>query len=241
MSRTFRISIVLLILLVILLFAILFRTEGVTVSGNIHVSEDTVRELIMENPVSFHTLLTMGYAVFRPFEDGNFIDRIELNLEKPSILHATVREKELTAYFMKDGQNWYFDETGTIQAVSAEAENELDPDRPYLPCIQNLEIGSPAIGGILAEPSAGWFGELAHLLRLMDTGGVRADLVSLTEEHDVILYYGNVKVIFGSPENPELRLSRMTQILPETEEMSGTLDLADVTGSTEGILFRKDS
>ena len=238
-SQVLRIKILLAAAAFLAVFALVFATDAIRVTGNYHVTGNEVRAMLEEQPVSANTVLLYLYNLVRPIRDRNFIDRITLRFAGPRTIVAEVREKQLTGYFESNGKYWYFDRSGVIEAGSDTPETSLEEGKPYIPLIGGLTAGAPSIGDPMPASDTDFYEKLGNLQTVLSREQLIPDTVYIDEEYDVYLTYGKITVELGDLSYLEARMHVLADILPNTEGMEGTLLLSEYNGSEDGVVFRK--
>ncbi|MBQ6469441.1 MAG: hypothetical protein IJJ50_05260 [Lachnospiraceae bacterium] len=238
-SHVLRIKILLAAAVLIFAFLLIFATDAIRVTGNHHVTGNEVRAMFEEQKVSSNTVLLYLYNLVRPIRDRNFIDHVTLRFAGPRTLVAEVHEKQLAGYFESNGKYWYFDRLGVIEAGSDMPETLLEEGKPYIPLVGGLTAGSPALGDPMPAADTGFYEKLGNLQTVLSREHLIPDTVYVDEEYDVYLTYGKITVELGDLNSLEARMHALSDILPNTEGMEGTLLLGDYDGSEDVVVFRK--
>ena len=226
--------------IVIMAFCFVCRTEQVAVRGNIHVSAEGIRTRLREQPVYFNSVLLYLYNKVMPITDDGFIDSVSVSLAGPTDVVATVHEKKLAGYLAADGRYWYFDAKGIIRAVSGTPDTEIRENVTYLPCLEGITPGRPAIGDPLPGAGTVFYERLGELQTMLNKNRMIPDKVTVDENYSLTLTYGEIRAELGDMDHLDARIRILADVLPQAEGMKGTFRLADYDGTEEGVVFQKD-
>ena len=89
-----------------------YTVQNVYVEGNVHYSEEEIREIVMKGPLGDNSLyLSLKYRN-RGIEGVPFVDVMDVTVLAPDTIRITVSEKVLIGYVKYMGTYMYFDKDG---------------------------------------------------------------------------------------------------------------------------------
>ena len=166
--RSFIIPILLLGVLVALAGSFfVFRVEHVVVEGNIHYTDEEIKDMILDDFISQNTLLVSLLRSKENVANVSFLESVQVDYVNYNTIRIIVNEREVVGYMEYEDHYWYFDGEGMIvketdnvvltakervlvqesqnpsesedsQAVAAETTVEN-----YIPLVKGLELKEP--------------------------------------------------------------------------------------------------
>ena len=133
------IAVLLLILAGLYLYLVnAYRVTNVKVEGNLHYTEDEIKDMVMTGRYGNNSLyLSLKYRN-KGVEDIPFIETMDVTILSPDSIRITVYEKALAGCIQYLGLYMYFDKDGTV----VETSSETTPGVPIVTGLAyNEEIG----------------------------------------------------------------------------------------------------
>lgn len=196
------------------------------------VSVSTVRAVVEEKKAIGYVETENGKAYFD--RKGIVLEIIAADTEDS----AGDPEKETQEGTEKTEEEILDSETIPSARVGTE---EFQPDLTEIPQVTGLGQSVPEVGKQIEVDDAAVFEELEVLVRLADRFNVWPEQVEISEEQEITLHYeGNIRVLLGTGEYLEEKITKMAGILPELEGLSGELQMQDVNEDDKDIVFSKD-
>lgn len=196
------------------------------------VSVSTVRAVVEEKKAIGYVETENGKAYFD--RKGIVLEIIAADTEDS----AGDPEKETQEGTEKTEEEILDSETIPSARVGTE---EFQPDLAEIPQVTGLGQSVPEVGKQIEVDDAAVFEELEVLVRLADRFDVWPEQVEISEEQEITLHYeGNIRVLLGTGEYLEEKITKMAGILPELEGLSGELQMQDVNEDDKDIVFSKD-
>lgn len=196
------------------------------------VSVSTVRAVVEEKKAIGYVETENGKAYFD--RKGIVLEIIAADTEDS----AGDPEKETQEGTEKTEEEILDSETIPSARIGTE---EFQPDLAEIPQVTGLGQSVPEVGKQIEVNDAAVFEELEVLVRLADRFDVWPEQVEISEEQEITLYYeGNIRVLLGTGEYLEEKITKMAGILPELEGLSGELQMQDVNEDDKDIVFSKD-
>lgn len=250
-----------------LVFGIVFYTANVEVVGNSRYTEQEIKNMVMEGPLSWNTLLMAKFKEHIDLSGIAFMDSVDVEYLNHNTIRLHVSEKYPIGYVEYEGSKYFFDKDGRIleseeisgdadeqspkqtdgeqplnpEEVAEENSNQFHPKLEDVPLVTGLEFSSASVGEQLEVPDNGIFNSILGLARMFDKYDIEPDRVEVVNNEEMILHYNTVRFALGKDENLEDKMTRVAGILPKLEGESGVLHLEAFTKDTQNIIFERDS
>lgn len=103
---------------VIIFFAFRVDPKQVVVEGNVHYTEEEIKQWVMSDFLSQNTILASLFKKDDHVEDIPFIESYDVDYLERSKICITVTEKEVVGYIEENTTCYYFDRAGRIVEVT---------------------------------------------------------------------------------------------------------------------------
>ena len=233
---------VLLILVAVILVAVIgiyayiaknYSLDKIQVTGNIHYTEDEIKEIFSEQIKLGNTVFFMLENKLHPVTDIPFVAKFEVEMINQHTVTITVYEKGMAGCILYMDQYVYFDDTGTVLETSAEKLDDV-------PCIDGLKFDEIVMGEELPVEDEDMFQDILTMTQLIDKNGLIIDRIRYDSDGNIILYKDDIKIILGSGGQLEDKIMNLGNILSEVEGKSGTLDMSDYENSNGKVIFKEN-
>ncbi|MCH5340248.1 MAG: FtsQ-type POTRA domain-containing protein [Acetatifactor sp.] len=211
-----------------------YTVNTVYVEGNVHYTEDEIKNIVMEGPFGNNSLyLSMKYKN-KGVEGIPFVDVMDVTILAPDTVRITVYEKVLTGYVKHLGSYLYFDKDGyVVESSSVKTAG--------VPQITGLSFDHVAVGEALPVDNPEVFSRILNITKLLEKYKLNAENIFFHKSGDITVYFGNVKVALGSDSATlEDKLMMLPGLLPNLEGMSGTLQMQTYVESGGRYTFQPD-
>ena len=227
-------SLVLVIAASALIIVKVFVVKNVKVEGNELYDEELIKSTVFNDEYSWNSLYVLLKYTFTDAEQLPFIDAMEIQMEDPQTLKIKVYEKGMMGYLYIPaiGENAYFDKDGIVVETSTRVIENV-PKMEGLQCSEVVLYEKLPIDNKLLK-------QLLTLTQTLKRDGLEPDAIRYGTEYEPVLIYDSVAVNLGSIELLTQKVERMKEILPQVEEMSGTLHLENWTEESTNIVFKKN-
>lgn len=227
-------SIILTVVILAAAAILLFQTKEYKVEGNSYYGENTITTWIEKDPLSKNTLyLLCKYHFFEP-DLPSGVDRLEITLKKPWVVHVQVVEKEMAGYVDFNGAYLYFDRTG----VTVLRSKKLIEGVPYIEGL-SFDTKKVKLGKGLPVEDDTIFGKIVEVSKNLKKYKLTPDRISCSDG-SVQIYFGIVEVLLGKGDY-EQKLQQVEPIMAKLKELypetAGTLHLENFDGDSESIPF----
>ena len=196
-----------------------YEIQTVYVEGNVHYSEEEIKEIVMEGPLGSNSLyLSMKYRN-KGVEGIPFVDVMDVSILSPDTIKIRVYEKTLTGYIKYLDTYMYFDKDGYVVESSTTSTNGV-------PQITGLEFAHIVVGEKIPVEDERIFENILNVTKLLEKYELAAEKIYFNRSGDIILFFGNVKVALGNDNSTlEDKLMLLPSFLPTLEGKSGTLQM----------------
>ena len=233
------ISLVLVSVIVIALFVLfgLFHIRQVDVIGNEYYSAEEIQKMVMSDSLSENSLyLTWKYSQPDAADDLTFLSAVDITMVNPYHVQIKVYEKSIVGYLMYSGSMVYFDKDGVVIEISQEK-------REGIPAYSGIDISEPKISELIPVADEKFrddiIAEAQTIQEILCQNGIQPKEVHYDDKQQLILYFANNRVMLGDNSYMEEKLSNLQSLMPQMEELSGTLHMEDYTAGTTTITFKK--
>lgn len=195
--------------------------QTVYVEGNIHYTQEEIRNMVMEGPFGNNSLyLSMKYKN-HAVTDIPFLDELTVKVLAPDTIKISVYEKALAGYVKYMDTYIYFDKDGyVVESSSMRTQN--------IPQVTGLKFDYAVLGQPLpvAEDNKEIFGTILELTKLLNKYELQADKIYFHSNSEITLYFGRTKVALGDETaHLEDKLMILPKLLDKMSGQSGTLQM----------------
>ena len=232
-------SMILVSIIVIGLFVVfgLFHIRQVDVIGNEYYSADEIQKMVMSDSLSENSLyLTWKYSQPDAAENLTFLSAVDVTMINPYHVQIKVYEKSIVGYLMYSGSMVYFDKDGVVVEISQET-------REGIPAYSGIAISEPKISEKIPVEDEDFLDDIiseAQMIQeILCQNGIVPKEIHYDDKQQLILYFANNRVMLGDNSYMEEKLSNLQALMPQMEELSGTLHMENYTAGTTTITFKK--
>ena len=199
--------------------------------NNLYTSEEIAERVISDDSQLMHnsvylTLLYMTPKAPRiPFEES-----VKVSLNAYDTITITVKDMDIAGFIPYAGKNLYFSADGIVLENSPLTVKDAT-------FVTGLSVTGAEIGTKMTSDDEVGLGMVLEVLQILRKFEIKTDCVVLTASRSVVMYMDDIKVILGRS-NFELKISKISQILPYLEGRSGTIDMTNYTSSDQNIILK---
>lgn len=220
------------LLAALLTFILYFQLRTVEIKGNKYLTEEEVKELVLQGPLASNTYLLSHKDYSGRAANVPFLKKITVEQKEHDSICIHVTEKQLEGYVQYLDGYFYFDKKGVIQESTSEALEGI-------PRIEGLKFDHVQVGDKLSVGNESVFQSIVGVTRMITKNGLKPDRILLNEAYNITLYFDGIIVQLGKDSEMEEKVTHLAAILPELEGMDGVLHLEGVTTQTSTITFEK--
>lgn len=182
-----------------------YTINTVYVEGNVHYSEDEIKEIVMSGPFGNNSLfLSLKYRN-KGIENVPFVDVMDVEVLSPDTIKIKVIEKMLTGYVKYLDTYMYFDKDGYIVESSGKRTAGV-------PQVTGLSFDHIVVGEMLPVENKDIFSDILTVTKLLNKYNLLADKIYFSGSGEITLYFGDLRVTLG---DESLHLEDKLMILPE--------------------------
>lgn len=226
---------VFMILVVIAIFVVVnvFVVKNVKVVGNKLYDEQLITETVLNDEYSWNSLYVLLKYTFVDTKDVPFIDAMEVKLLDPQTLKIKVYEKGMLGYLYIEtiGENAYFDKDGFVVETSTRIIENV-PRVEGITCDEVVLYEKLPINNQKLR-------EMLTLSQALKREGLEPDMIHFGLEQSPVVYYGSTEVWLGSIELLTQKVTRLKEILPSLNGLTGILHMEEWSEESANIIFEK--
>lgn len=199
-----------------------YRIETVYVDGNVHYTQEEIKEIVMDGPIGNNSLyLSLKYKN-KSITGVPFIAAMDVTVLAPDTIRISVYEKSIAGYIEYLGRYIYFDKDGTV--VESSNVKTLG-----IPQITGLSFEHVIVGEPLPVENRDIFYDILSVTQKMSDEGLNAERIYFNSKEEMTIHFGDIRVEFGTSDNLDDKISFLKKLLPKFEGKKGTLDIQNST------------
>ena len=208
-----------------------YHVEKVYVDGNVHYSEDEIKEMIMGGFLGDNSLwLAHKYKNWQ-VKDVPFIDAMTVEALEPDTIKITVYEKALAGYVKYLDTFMYFDKDGYLIENSSVRTVGI-------PQITGLSFSYAVLGQPLPVDDKEVFGDILTITKLLRKYELSADKIQF-EKGSIILHFGKVRVALGNERSRlENKIMNLPIFLERLKDENGVLHMETYDETNGKYVFK---
>ncbi len=210
-----------------------YEVRQVYVEGSTHYTVDQIKKIVEKGWFGDNTLLLSLKYKNRSITGVPFVETMDVEVEDRNSIRIRVFEKALAGYVAYLDGYMYFDREGNV------VENSRVKTKG-IPLVTGLSFDHFVMYEPLPVKDENVFEEILNVTQMLGKYRLITDRIYFDKNHEMTLYFGDVRAEIGSDELIEEKIQRMNAILPELEGMSGVLRLSGYRAGQESITFTKD-
>lgn len=210
-----------------------YSIKNVYVEGNVHYTEDEIKDIVMEGALGNNSLyLSMKYSN-KGVENIPFVDVMDVVVVSPDTIKIVVYEKALAGYIEFMDSYMYFDRDGYMVETS-------NVKTLGVPQIAGLQFEHVMLGEKIPLEDDSVFESIMNITNLLDKYELLVDKIYFQADMDIILYFEDVRVNLGKGNSLEEKLMVLPTFLGNLEGKKGVLHMEDYTEDGGMTVFDVD-
>ena len=210
-----------------------YKITNVEVTGNIHYTEDEIKDMIITDRLSENSLFLALKYKNKEISDIPFIESMSVEVVSPDTIEILVYEKALAGSVEYLGNYVYFDREGIVVEISSEKTDGI-------PQVLGLTFGSFALHEPLPVENDEIFGDILNVTQLLTTNEISATKIYFDKSKNITLYFDDARVLLGTEDQLEEKIMLLKNILPNLEDKKGELHLENYDENTKNVTFEID-
>ncbi len=215
-------------------FLLTHTIKTVYVEGNLHYTKEEIQDMVMEGSLAGNSLYLSFLYKDKQITDIPFIATMSVQVLSPDTIKIVVYEKSLAGYVEYLGRYMYFDKEGTVVEIS-------DIKTAGVPQITGISFDHVVLNKPLPVEDSNIFYKILTVTKTLTKYELTADRIYFNSQNEMTLYFGTVKVVFGTDNLLDEKIMLLQSLLPELEGKSGSLNLQNYDENTGSIPFKPDS
>lgn len=207
----------------------------VYVEGNVHYTREEIESMVFDGPLSHNSLYLSLVYRDKQITDVPFIASMNVQVLSPDTVKIEVYEKSLAGYVEYLGRYIYFDKDGTVVESS-------DIKTAGVPQITGLSFDHMVLNEPLPVEDMAVFYRILTVTQALTKYSLTVDRIYFSSAERMTLYFGNVKIVFGTDELLDEKMGMIQSLLPELEGKEGTMSLENYDGGSNfRPIFKPDT
>lgn len=220
------------LLFLVIFFFTYYRVESVEVLGNVHYTEEQVKEMVLHGAFSANSVLAPRFCSHE-VKDVPFVDAFHVTKLGRNAICINVREKRLVGCVTFLDSYLYFDRNGIFVESSAHREEKV-------PFFSEVQIENAVKFEKLPIRGSSVITTAIALSTIFQKTDLIPEDIQFDQTYQISLIYGDIIVQLGSSENLEDKMARVLAILPKLEGEKGILHMENVTEKMKTVTFERD-
>jgi len=211
-----------------------YKVNTVYVDGNVHYSDEEVRNLVMDGPLGDNSLyLSLKYKN-KNITEVPFVDALQVSILSKDTIRITMYEKAIAGYVVYLGKYMYFDKDGTVIESSSVKTSGVCQ-------ITGLSFDYMVLGKQLPVSNESIFKKILNTNQLLTKYGLDCQVMDFDGAGNMTLIFDEVRVELGSKDDIDQMIMLLPQLLPNLEGKKGVLDMKNDSRNSDSITFIPDS
>ncbi len=207
-----------------------YRIETVYVDGNVHYTQEEIKEIVMDGPIGNNSLyLSLKYKN-KSITGVPFVAAMDVTVLAPDTIRISVYEKSLAGYIEYLGRYIYFDKDGTV--VESSSVKTLG-----IPQITGLSFEYVIVGEPLPVTNSNIFYDILSVTQTLSDTGLTAQRIYFNSKEEMTIHFGDIKVAFGTSNYLNEKIDFLKGFLPKLEGKKGTLDIKNYGNNVKTYTF----
>lgn len=208
--------------------------KTVYVEGNLHYTKEEIQDMVMDGPLGGNSLYLSFVYKDKQITDIPFIAAMDVQVLSPDTVKIVVYEKALAGYVEYLNRYMYFDKDGVVVESSGIRTDGV-------PQITGLVFDHVVLNEPLPVEDSDIFYTILSVTKTLNKYALTADRIYFNGRKEMTIYFGSVRVVFGSDELMDEKIQLLQTLLPQLNGKSGILDLQNYDENTKSIPFKPDT
>lgn len=236
--RNAVLTVICIMIAAIVLAGFLCGIRKVYVEGNSLYTKQEVAEFVIPTEYSDsieykirHNVFFLSFFSLLPASNRiPFVNKVTVRPTGYDSVKITVDEKQLDGYIPYANRNLYFDSDGIVQEISSLTVTGVT-------YVSGLDVSEASVGEKIAAEDETRLDRLLDAVQTLQKYDLSADSILIAENNSIALFFDRIEVDIGRS-GYELKISKISQIMPYLEGRSGVIDLTNYNSSDENIILK---
>lgn len=195
-----------------------FQINSISVTGNIHYTEDEVIEYVTSDGyINNSLILSVKNKIFE-IEPIPFVDKFEIEYLSNNKIVIVVYEKAMAGCTEFMGEYVYFDKDGIVLETSTKRLEDI-------PCVYGITFTSFTLHEQMRGSDVEKFKDVLIITQLLQKYEISMENIEFTEDERLLLVAGDISVLLGEDNDMEIKIAELQNILPKLEGKKGILHM----------------
>lgn len=208
--------------------------KTVYVEGNLHYTKEEIQDMVMDGPLGDNSLYLSFIYKDKQITDIPFIAAMDVQVLSPDTVKIVVYEKAFAGYVEYLNRYMYFDKDGVVVESSGIKTEGV-------PQITGLSFDHVVLNEPLPVEDPDIFYTILSVTKTLNKYSLTADRIYFNGRKEMTIYFGSIRVVFGSDELMDEKIQLLQTLLPQLEGKSGILDLQNYDENTKSTPFKPDT
>lgn len=208
------------------------RITGVRYVGNTRYTEEELNAQIFDKSYSLNPAYCFFESRYGKKKLIPFIQTYDIEFKSWNEILVRVYEKSVVGYVDYKGNRMYFDKDGIVVESSREAlENVVE--------VEGLSFSHIVLYQKLPVEKADIFNFILNLTQMLIKYELPADRIEFDSGGNATVCIGSIRFQIGEDRYLNEKVARISDLLPQTDGLSGNFFMQDVTEDTDTFRFEK--
>lgn len=208
-------------------------TFTITFEGSEQYNDEELAAFLFEKDMDANPFVFLFKDKFGEHVEIPFIEEYDVEMEGLTSYKVTFYEKSVVGYIKYMGSYKYFDKDGIV----VESSDVLLDGVPY---VTGMDVDHIILHSKLPVKNERVFDVLLEVTQLISKYGIDVDKINISDDMEIKLYLGNVRVDLGKNEYLSEKMMDLNDIIPELGDVKGVLDMKEYDLHGNGYTLRKD-
>lgn len=210
-----------------------YQITTVYVEGNTHYTDEEIADYVMGGRFAHNSIVLSLMYKNKEITSIPFVQAMDIKILSRDTVKIIVYEKSLAGYVSYLGRYFYFDKDGIVVESAAQRTDGI-------PQVSGLKFESVTLYEQLPIEDKSVFGSVLSITQLLSKYKLAADKILFSEDYEMTLYFGDVRVVLGTSAYIDEKVTRLQHILPNLLGESGVLDMKDYQDVSDTVTFMRD-
>lgn len=208
------------------------RIANVVYVGNTRYTAEELNKKIFDKSYSLNPVYCFWESHYGTKKTIPFIQTYDIEFKSWNEITVRIYEKIVVGYVDYKGYRLYFDRDGIVVESSREALEDVVE-------VQGLTFSHMVLHQKLPVEKEEIFNYILNLTQMLIKYELPADKIEFDSSGKATICIGNIRFQIGADRYLNEKIARISDLLPETDGLSGVFFMEDVTEDTDTFRFEK--
>lgn len=233
-ARTIIILIFLVLIAGLFLCAASLRITEITFVGNEKCKNEDMEDVLFQTEMDRNPFVFFIKSTMKEHKEIPFVEKYEVKMLSFTKFQVNVYEKSTIGYLKYMGECMYFDKDGIVVEVTT---SNLEG----ITLVEGIRFNQIVVNEKIPVENEETFDTVLDITQLIDHYQIPADYVDISEQLEITLYIGEVRVTLGKDDNDlSEKINDLSSMVSVLENVPGELNMTEYSKSNKGYTFKKD-